>query len=312
MSRVTLELLDNREMYTFCEAGIRGGVSMISNRHAESDNDHKLVYWDANNLYGWAMSQYLPTSEFKWLDNPENINVTEISDDSEHGAILEVDLEYPADIHDLHADFPVAAENIKITQSMLSKDQMYILESIQRQNMGENFIGPLQELSVKDTKKLAPNLNDKTNYIVHYRNLKMYIQLGLKVSKIHRVLQFKQQPWLKSYIDFNTQQRAQATNTFEKNFFKLMNNSVFGKTMENVRNHRKVDIVHSKCKAEKLIAMPTFKRCTIFRENLVAIERNKSTVKLIKPIYSGMAILDISKTLLYDFHYNFIKVKYPL
>ena len=159
--------------------------------------------------------------------------------------------------------------------------------------------------------KLIPNLNDKHKYILHYRNLKQYLSLGMELKKIHKVLQFKQAPWLKSYIDFNTQQRAAARNDFEKDFFKLMNNSVFGKTMENLRNRRKIDFATDDFKIQKLVAQPTFKSFTIFHDNLVAVERLKSELTLNRPIYTGFCILDLSKILMYDFHYNYVKQKYP-
>ena len=125
----------------------------------------------------------------------------------------------------------------------------------------------------ESTIKLIPNLKDKTKYIIHYRNLKLYQSLGMKVSHIHRVLKFTQEPWLKSYINFNTQQRAKAKNDFEKSFFKLMNNSMFGKTMENLRKRRKFDLVGNERSLLNIASQPTFKRFTIFHDNLVAVER---------------------------------------
>ena len=315
MSKVELHLIDNPDMHKFIEKGIRGGVSMITHRHAEADDDHALCYLDANNLYGWAMSQFLPTGDFKWLEDTQNLNVIDIADDCEYGAILEVDLEYLKELHDRHSEYPLAPEKMEIENEMLSSEQLKMLESLKRQNLissGNKFIGPINKpQNHSKNKKLVPNLNNKTNYILHYRNLKQYSKMGLIITKIHRVLTFKQSAWLRVFIDFNTKKRAGALTDFEKNFFKLANNSVFGKTMENKRLHRMVDIVDSKKKAERLISLPTFKNVTVFRENLIAIERRKTSIKFDKPIYSGFSILDMSKTLMYDFHYNFIKVKYP-
>ena len=147
--------------------------------------------------------------------------------------------------------------------------------------------------------KLIPNLKDKTKYIVHYRNLKLYTSLGMVVKKIHSILAFDQAPWLKRYIDFNTTQRARAANDFEKDFFKLMNNSVFGKTMENLRNRRKVDLVTDKKRLKKIVAQPTFKSFTLFHKHLLAVERAVAELKLNRPVYTGFSVLDISKTLLY-------------
>ena len=158
--------------------------------------------------------------------------------------------------------------------------------------------------------KLIPTVNDKQKYVLHYRNLQLYLNLGLKLKKVHRVLMFNQLPWLKLYIDFNTQKRTNAKNSFEKDFFKLMNNSVFGKTMENIRKRVDVRLVTSKEKLSKLASKPTHVSSKIFNENLVAVHKIKETLTLNRPAYVGMCILDLSKTLMYDFHYNYIKSKY--
>ena len=117
--------------------------------------------------------------------------------------------EYPPELHNTHRDYPLAPERLQITEDMLSPYQQRLLQD-------EGFAKP--------PPKLVPNLRHKQNYIIHYRNLKLYIQLGLKLTHIHRVLSFNQSPWLKTYIDFNTAQRTVAKNDFEKDFFKLMNN----------------------------------------------------------------------------------------
>ena len=158
--------------------------------------------------------------------------------------------------------------------------------------------------------KLIPTLSNKEKYVLHYRNLQLYLDLGLKLKKVHRVLEFNQSPWLKQYIDFNTQKRTQAKNSFEKDFFKLMNNSVFGKTMKNIRKRVDVRLVTSKEKLSKLSSKPTYVSSKIFNENLVAVHKIKETLTLNRPAYVGMCILDLSKTLMYDFHYNYIKSKY--
>ena len=124
------------------------------------------------------------------------------------------------------------------------------------------------------------------------------------------MLEFNQSPWLKEYIDFNTQKRTNAKNAFEKDFFKLMNNSVFGKTMENIRKRVDVRLVTDENKLLKMAAKPTYVSSKIFNENLVAVHKIKETLTLNRPAYVGMCILDLSKTLMYDFHYNYIKQEY--
>ena len=175
-----------------------------------------IMYLDANNLYGWAMSQYLPTGGFRWMTQKQidKIDLAKYNEDSEKGLILEVDLEYPEGLHDLHNDYPLAPEKVKVTESMLSKYSKSISE---KYNISTGLVY-----------KLIPTLSNKEKYVLHYRNLQLYIDLGLKVTKVHRGLKFDQSPWLKQYIDFNTEKRKNAKNAFEKDFFKLMNNSVFG------------------------------------------------------------------------------------
>ena len=210
--------------------------------------------------------------------------------------ILEVDLEYPQELHDIHNDYPVAPEKVKVTENMLS-----------------NYCKKIKEkynISIGQVHKLIPTLNKKEKYVLHYRNLQLYTDLGLKIIKVHRVLEFNQSPWLKQYIDFNTEKRKNAKNAFEKNFFKLLNNSVFGKTMENLRKRADVRLVTDEKKLIKLTSKPIYVSCKIFNENLVAVHKIKETLTLNRPAYVGMCILDLSKTLMYDFHYNYIKNKY--
>ena len=309
MTDIKLELMVDIDMFQFIEKGMRGGISYIANRYGKANNkymknyDEKapskyIMYLDANNLYGWAMSQYLPTGNFKWLSQNqiEKTNLGKYTENSKKGLILEVDLEYPQELHDLHNDFPLGPEKVKVAKDMLSD---YCKKIADKFNISSGLVH-----------KLIPTLNDKEKYILHYRNLQSYLSLGLKLKKIHRVLQFDQSPWLKQYIDFNTQKRTHAKNSFEKDFFKLMNNSVFGKTMENIRKRVDVRLVTSKEKLLKLASKPTYVSSKIFNENLVAVHKIKETLTMNRPAYVGACILDLSKTLMYDFHYNYIKHKY--
>ena len=306
MTETKLELMSDVDMFQFIEKGMRGGISYIANRYGKANNkymkeyDEKasskyIMYLDANNLYGWAMSQYLPTGGFKWLSEKE-VNLSKFDDESEKGLILEVDLEYPKELHDLHNDYPLAAEKIKVTENMLSPYCKKIAEKF--------------GVKIGLVEKLVPTLFNKERYVLHYRNLQLYMSLGLKLTKIHRALEFDQSPWLKSYIDFNTKKRANAKNSFEKDFFKLMNNSVFGKTMENLRKRQDIKLVTDEENLLRWASKPSFISCKIFNEDLVAIHKTKTTLTLNRPAYVGMCILDLSKTLMYDFHYNYIKSKY--
>ena len=194
-------------------------------------------------------------------------NWREIPSQEGCGCILEVDLEYPKELHNLHNDYPLAPERIVMNK----------------------------------VEKLIPTLSDKKNYVLHYRNLKQYLEMGLKLAKIHRGISFNEEAWLKPYIELNTQLRTKATNDFEKDFFKLMSNSVFGKTMENVRNRVDVRLRTSEKSAETLVTKPNYERTTIFSENLIAVHMKKTELVFNKPVYLGMAILDISTRM---YHFN--------
>ena len=278
---VSLDLISDPDMYLMVEKGIRGGISTIIKRYAKSNNKYVegydkesesvfIPYLDANNLYGWALDKPLPVKDFKWIKEEE------LGGWKSMPCILEVDLEYPDDLHDSHNEYPLAPEKLKIDK----------------------------------VDKLVPNLNNKTKYVLHHETLKLYLRLGLKLTKIHRGITFEEEPFMSPYIKLNTDMRAKGTTDFEKDFYKLMNNSVFGKTMENVRNRVNVKLVTNEKTLGKLAKKPNFKSANIFSENLIAVHMEKTKVKLNKPIQVGMSILDLSKTLMYRFHYDYVKPKW--
>ena len=290
---VNLELLKDPDMLLMFERGIRGGITQSVHRWAIANNPYMgyeydpskpteyLQYLDANNLYGWAMSQPLPTGEFKWIDVRENKvepkkMVETLAKNSKWGYLLEVDVEYPRELHNHHNDLPFLCEKIK----------------------------------VNGVEKLVPNLYDKEKYVIHVKALKQALDDGLVLKEIHRVIQFKQSAWMKEYIDFNTRLRTAAKNDFEKDFYKLMNNSVFGKTMENMRRHRDIKLVNNKEDYLKQVMKPNFKSGCLLGTDLMSCEMGKVRVKMNKPVYLGQAILDLSKTIMYEFHYDYMKKKY--
>ena len=169
-----------------------------------------------------------------------------------------------------------------------------------------------ERMEINEVENLVPNLRDKKNYVIHIKALDQALQDGLILDRIHRAIEFDQSPWLKTYIDFNTQLRMAATNDFEKDFFKLMNNSVFGKTMENIRKHRNIKLVMTEEKYLKMVMKPNFKSGTLFGENLMGCEMGKIKVVMKKPVYLGQAILDLSKIIMYEFHYDYMVPKYGL
>jgi hypothetical protein len=299
-------------MLQMVERGIRGGISMICKRFASANNvylsnyDPKqensfIVYLDVNNLYGYALSDYLPQKNFQWVDSLvyEKINWVKLSNDSEIGYFIECDLEYPSYLHESHNDFPLAAEKLKPDKYKLSEYQNRMIEHLS--NCGHRYF-PIE--------KLLCTLKEKNNYVLHYRNLKFYLNHGLILKKIHRVLQFRQSRWLKPFIDLNTELRQKADNKFEQNFYKLMINSFFGKSIEQKRKHRDIRIALTEAQIRKWLKQPHYKTFNIIDENKVIVEMRKSSVYLNKPIYLGMTCLELSKLHMYQLYYDLFQKIY--
>ena len=165
-------------------------------------------------------------------------------------------------------------------------------------------------MEIDKYKKLVCNLRSKKKYVVYIRSLKQALDHRLKLKKVHRIIEFNQEAWLKLYIDLNTELRKLAKNDFEKDFFELMNNAVFGKTMENVRKHRDIKLVTTDKKRSKLVSEPNYHTMNCISENLSIIGMKRTKVKMNKLIYLGLLILKISKTLMYEFWYDYMKPKY--
>ena len=206
---------------------------------------------------------------FKWIEKYDISKFNEAfiknyDENSDKGYILEVDVEYPKDLHKLHSDLPFLPERMKLNKC----------------------------------DKLTCTTHNKENHVVHIRALKQALNHGLKLTKMHRIMQFDQEAWLKPYIDMNTELRKNAKSDFEKNF-KLMNNALFGKTMENVRNHRDIKLVTTEKRRSILVSELNYHSSKYISKDFMIIEMRKVEVKMNKPIYLGRAILDVSKTLMY-------------
>ena len=199
----------------------------------------------------------LPINGFKWVTDVSRFNerfIKNYNENSDIGYFLEVDVEYPKELFNFHKDLPFLPERKK----------------------------------VEKVEKLICSIEDKEKYVIHIRALKQALNDGLKLKKVHRVIRFMQKAWLKPYIDMNTKLRKEAKNEFEKDFFKLMNNSVFGKTMENVRNHRDIKLITTDKRRKRLVSEPNYHSHKNFSEHLMAIEMKKIRVKMTKPLYLGM------------------------
>lgn len=292
-TKVKLDLLTDSDMYQFFERGIRGGQSVIFKKYAEANNKYLsnydenkpstyISYLDANNLYGVSMSCKLPINNFNWVEGKDITidmieNYNEVRDDI--AQVILVDIKYPKELHKYHNDYPLCPERFKPNGSICHK--------------------------------LCGTFLEKKNYVVHIKNLQLYLSLGMKITKIHRAVSFNQSYWLKEWIDLNTNLRKIAKNDFEKDYFKLMNNAVFGKTMENVRDRIDLKVAFDEDYYKKYVGMPNFNSSKILVDDkMMLMKLDKKTVKLDKPIYAGFTILELSKYHMYDFHYNIMKPKY--
>jgi hypothetical protein len=329
-----IDLLRDADEYCFVESGIRGGMTFINTHHVVANTprvpdtyspNHPLIdllYIDANNLYGNALSQKLPKSDFKWLEPEEfaAIDFSSVDCDGDVGYLLEVDLFYPPEVQDASIDLPYAPEKISISDNCLTE---FMCKQWVDLNTGK-------ERKYRGTPKLMLTHWDKTNYVVHCKLLKFYIQRGLQIVKIHRVLRFHQSAFFEPYISYNSQRRSQAVNTFEKDVYKRKNNSLFGKTMENVRKRMKFRLCTNEENLVSLASRPEFLSSTIFTDRLVGVHLSKEQVSLMsnhsfafiylsdlfchppllvqvvlnKPIFIGQAVLDLSKLIMYELYYS--------
>ncbi|KAL0839583.1 hypothetical protein ABMA28_016273 [Loxostege sticticalis] len=296
---VELELLTDVKMITFILKAKRSGIAHCTRRHAVANNKKYLpetydktkeesfiMYYDANNLYGWAMSQPLPYGGFKWVEKCSvewvKANILDHSPaNSDIGYFLEVDLDYPVKLHDEHADLPFCPEKKTIPNC--------------------------------DSEKLVTDLTSKNGYILHHSYLIQCLNHGLVLKKVHRVLSFKQRPWLKQYIDYNTERRRVATTAVDIAFYKLMNNMVFGKSIQNDEKYFDLKIIDHWFKAglkhggHSLMGRADYHSHAVISEKLLAIQLNKTKRQFNTPLYIGISVYELSKAHMYEFHYNFMK-----
>uniref|UniRef100_A0A158P4F2 C2H2-type domain-containing protein n=1 Tax=Tetranychus urticae TaxID=32264 RepID=A0A158P4F2_TETUR len=314
LTQTELDLLTDIDMILMFESGIRGGIScsmlrycLANNKFSETFKENEaesfITYLDVNNLYGYALSDILPCGKFEWVPETqfEDVisSILESNTTREIGYVLEVDLDYPSTLHDLHNDYPLAPEKITIDDDQLSSYQKEIVSILESAGMKRY-----------KTQKLVPNLMNKRNYVVHERNLKFYIEKGLILKKVHRIIQFEQKAWLKTYIEMCTENRKAATSQFVKDFWKLMVNSLYGKSIEDKRKHSKVVVATNGKQAQQQIRKPMFDQFYILDNNIAIMKLRKFEVVFDKPIYLGFTVLDLSKLNMYKLHYDHFLPKY--
>ena len=287
---INLQTLQDKDMILLLENNIRGGISSVmGDRYIKSDKNKKILYIDANNLYGHSMSQYLPYDETKFDNNIKLEDILYTPDDSNISYFIEVDLSYPDNIKEKTKNFPFAPVNKKINP-----------------NTFNDYMKEIKPDNYTSTKKLICDWSDKKNYLVHYRMLKFFIRHGMVVDKVHEVISFKQSRWLEKYINFNTQKQNNAKNDFGKDFYKLLNNAFYGKTMENIRNRLKIKFFKKNDYREiiKQQSRLTFNGNHKSYENCYSYTVRQNEVLMDKPIYLGFTVLELSKLLMYETYYD--------
>ena len=309
MTEIELDLISNQDMYLFLMDSITGGICQVNKKYSKADNKYTrnqhnewndkkikkkfknklktndlnnyLLYLDANNLYGYSMSQKLPYKNFKWSND--------LSLDKMQTGIHEVDLSIPENLHYKFEDYPLCPQITSIPENNLSEYQKYLNNKL---NIKYN----------EKDKKLILDLSSEKNYKVYYKNLEYCMQLGIKVDKVHKILTFDEKNFLKEYIDLNTKLRKNSKNDLEKDLFKLVNNFIFGKSMENVLNKSNVKLINNDPeKLLKLIEEPNFEHIHEISDKQVLVQSKPVKTKFDKPIYLGACILETSKLHMYKF-----------
>ena len=318
MTKIQLDLISNQDMYLFLMDSIRGGICQVNKKYSKADNKYTriqhdewknkkinkkfknklkknnlnkyLLYLDANNLYGYSMSQKLPYKNFKW-SNDLTLNKIQTG-------IYEVDISIPKELHNKFKDYPLAPEIKSINN--LSEYQKYLNNKL---NIRYN----------ENDKKLILDLLPKKNYKILLQKFRiLYAIRNVKIDKVHKILTFDEKPFLKEYIDLNTELRKKAKNELEKDLFKLMNNAIFGKSDGKcIKQKSNVKLINNDPeKLLKLIKEPNFEHIHKISDKQVLVQSKPVKTKFNKPIYLGSAILETSKLHMYKFWYDYLKVKY--
>ena len=313
-------LIEMPEMYRDIERCKRGGYAFVNKHFCQASNPYVTpiinntqhskqdVYLgdvDANNLYGNALRYPLPVGDFKYIDKDEykGIDWRNVSLNDNVGYFVVCDLHYPNSIHSKTKDFPLAMEVLEIKEDMLPN---YFKAVNMRKNLQRNHnnLDPQKVNVYRNSTKLLATCYDKKDYVVHFIALQFYLKMGLIISKIHRVIKFTQEPLFRDYIDYNSKRRQEAKNDFEKDFYKQKNNSLYGKSLENMRNRQDFKLCNSPKSFLSATSQVRFMKVIEFNESLVAAQLTKANVELSSPLAIGAAVLDISKTIMYKIVYD--------
>ena len=302
-TKVEIELLKSEKLYNFFENNMRGGITLCSQKYFKSNHPKfadfdqnkpisNIAFLDINSLYPTVMvNMPLPLKDIRWLTTEEikTIDFLEIKINSDYGVVLECDLEIPKEFHDFLSDLPPLPERINVKEDMLSTYSKNLLK--------------MSNKKLPNVPKLVPNLFNKKNYVIHYIHLQLVLKLGVKLTKIHKGVIFFQSKFLSSYISKNLQERKEAKDAFTSLLAKQKSNSIYGRTLMNVRKHMNVKLVTTTKKIEKLVRKKNFKEFKIFHENLAAVHLVKEKVYLNQPVFIGFSILELSKVFFYKTYY---------
>ena len=303
---VKLQMLTSVDMYLFFSNSIRGGITGTSTRHAKANNDYcaefderqpisHILSFHVNNLYGMSLSQALPTDHFRWMTSDElkEFNAHAVPENGKRGYFVEVDLEYPQELHDVHNEFPLAPEKLDVPRSEWSEHTRHLASQLGLSHKSSGL-------------KLMTTLRDKKRYTLHHETLKVYLRLGMKVTRIYKGVTFTQSPFMKTYISLNTEARKTAQSQFEIALYKGYNNYIFGKTCYNVFRQKDMKLVDNKSKFQRLVARPTFHSSHILNDDLTLVEMKPATIVCNKPVYIGCTVLELSKAHMYHFYYDYL------
>ena len=312
-TKARIERVQDPQIFLEIESNIRGGLSLCSERYVEAtpnltkkqfarlsksqqSKQFKLLYFDVVNLYGYCMTFPLPVSSYRYLSRQEikQIDWYRPNENSGYGYILTCDLKYPAKYHKAHSSFPLAPESIEITYDDLSPFNKRCFDMT---SSNRNY----------KAKKLTATLGDKNNYTLYYLNLSDYLRWGLVLTKIHSVISFREENFMKTYVETCADLRRKATNNVEKTIYKSSVNTLYGKTLENVRDRTQCNIITTRGKMETKLLSNQFTSFNIIKEGLVFSFQKSKVVRMTNPILCAFVILERAKLSVYRLFYDTLR-----